>query len=151
MEFAKRWLLSQYDSNAWGGPEILRLETQEVEKVKHWEEGTLLLLEHACWIEGRKGRVPVRIMALVMPKDPRVRFWYSIASFKGLLLRLDEEGFIQPKKTFEPKGSRHHRRLFVWMRDAFMDTLKVPDHPDYLNAMAVSPSTPQTLSNNLTH
>ncbi|KAK4506910.1 hypothetical protein PRZ48_000643 [Zasmidium cellare] len=149
VEFAKRWLLSQYNSAFYGGPEILRMEKQEVEKVKHWEEGTLLLLEHACWIEGQEGKVPVRIMALVMPKDPRVRFWYSaIASFKGLLLRLDEEGFIHPKRTFEPKIDKHHRRLYVWMRDAFMEAMEVPHHPDYLNAITVR-SLPPDPSNNL--
>lgn len=139
VEFAKRWLLSQYNSNVYGGPEILRMETQEVEKVKHWEEGTVLLLENACWIQGSEGKVPARIMALVMPKDPRVRFWYSsIATFTELLIRLDRERFIELKKTLEPNVNKHHHRIYVWLRDAFMDTLKVPHHEDYLNAMTVS-------------
>lgn len=151
METAKDWFLSQYDSGVYGGPEILRMECQETEKVNHWEGGHLLLLEHGAWIEGRQGRVPVRIMALLMPNDPRVRFWYSaLASFKGLLATFEEQEYIELKTTLEPHGDSSHRvggrpdshcRLFVWLRDAFMEALKVPDHPDYLHAISVSPTT----------
>lgn len=147
METIKIWLRSQYDCAVYGGPEILRMEHQELEKVKHMEEGTLLQLEHAAWIEGKEGKVPIRIFALLMPKDPRVRFWFSaLASFKSLMIRLhDERKYIEVRTTLEPQHDSehgrpdHHCKIFTWLRDEFMTALKVPDHPEFIHAESVSP------------
>lgn len=138
MEVAKDWLLTQYNVREYLGPEVLRMEWQDLAEVKHGQEGKLVLLEQAAWVEGREGKVPVAILALVIPKDPRVRFYYSIfASFKGLLTTLDTNGFIQVKATIEPDNKPHHGRLYVWMREEFLKAIKIPEHPDYLHAESV--------------
>lgn len=94
-------------------------------------------------------------MALVMPKDSHVRFWYSVSSYNSLLVILKGKGYIEPLKTlevrpnhlmFDPKRSLgptdlrpdHHCRVYVWLREVFLRALEVPHSADYLNAMSLT-------------
>lgn len=88
-----------------------------------------------------------------MPKDPRVRFFYIQGSVTPLLERLASLNFIsETARIFKPTKSHldghdptppdHHCRLYIWLQEAFLASIAIPDHEDYVNAMALTDYAP---------
>ncbi|CAK4031249.1 proteasome subunit alpha type-3 [Lecanosticta acicola] len=135
-----------------GDPAILRIEGQELHTVDDSTEGHMLLLEHAAYIaldldKAFSSRLPVRILAILTPNDTNVRWFYSTLQYDSLLPNLQERGYISPLMTIEPRdplipetlrGKDHHKRVFTWLRDAFLKALQPPDSPDYINACSMT-------------
>lgn len=149
LQMIKFWQMQSFSKPLFGGdPFILRIEEQELHKVDNTKDAYLLLLEHAAYIplDGKgedKSRVQVRIMAMIVAKDPRVRWFYSVLKCDPLLLKLEESCVLTLLKTIEPRDlskprsvrkKDHHARIFTWMREAFLATLQPPHSPDYINA-----------------
>ena len=137
---AKEWLLHRLDVRKSGSPDFLRMETQELSELKNDTEGTLLLLEFAAWLNGT-AKQPVSIMAILLPHDPRIRWFYTVASLTNLLNLLEKLNFISIRTTFEP-GTHHHRQLFTFLSETFQRALHMPDHPNYRRAVAIKDYAP---------
>lgn len=116
-----------------------------------------MLLEQAAKIEdvefkGPCDGIPISVFALVMPKDPCVRFFYIQGPITSLLERLASEACISRMvRMIKPKsrvGGRehatpdHHCRLYTWLQEAFLSALAIPDHQDYANAMSLTDYAP---------
>lgn len=126
-------------------------------------QGTLILLDHAAYIPTKDGDMPVSILALLMPQDKYIRFFYSILPFTPLLHILEEtcndigQPFISFKKSVGAYSESNHRvtdeggedrpdrhcRLFVFVREAFERALEVPEHPDFISAESLTDYAPE--------
>lgn len=69
-----------------------------------------------------------------MPKDHRIRFFYSIESSSQILQELADLGMITMLASWE-SGSRNHQRLMTFFREQFVKAVEIPEHPDYINAL----------------
>ena len=149
LQMVKFWQIQNFSKPIFGGdPFILRVEEQELHNIDNTKDAYLLLLEHAAYIPlAGKGkddsRVQVSIVAMVIPKDSRVRWFYSVLKYDLLLEKLGEFCDLTPLKTIEPRDlskpqsvrtKDHHARLFTWLRESFLAVLHPPHSPDYINA-----------------
>ena len=107
------------------------------------KEGWMLLAEDAAFLNGDT-LLPVTIMAIFVPGDRKIRWFYTILKGSLVLKRLDEKNAIELDKSWNP-GSTLHKRLFTFVREYFTATLKVPDAPDWLNAQQVTDYCPDML------
>ncbi|KAK4636091.1 putative proteasome subunit alpha type-3 [Fulvia fulva] len=159
----KSWLETNLGSNIDTTLHIVRMEKQYLHLMsERHAPGTLVLLDHAAYIPANDGDVPVTILALVMEQDKYVRFFYSILPFTPLLHVLEDtsndsgQPFISFKKSVGAYTESKHRvtdeggenrpdrhcRLFVFFRETFERALKVPDHPDFVSAEAMTDYAP---------
>lgn len=158
LQMIKFWQIQSFSKPIFGGdPFILRIEEQELHKIENTKDAYLLLLEHAAYIPlAGKGeddsRVQVSIMAMVIPKDSRVRWFYSVLKYDPLLQKLEDLCGLTPLKTIEPRDlskprsvrkKDHHAHLFTWMREAFLATIRPPHSPDYINACGMTDWAPE--------
>lgn len=159
-QILKEWLIKQLGPFLAQDSHYLRLEPLELSTLEPNTTGSLILLEDAAHIQdaefkGRQNGIPIAIFALLMPGDPRVRFFYIQGPIAPLLERLASETCIaetarvvNPQKathlhrTTNPKPRDHHCKLYTWLRESFLSALAIPDHQDYANAMAMTDYAP---------
>ena len=139
---AKEWLLQQSVYHGSGSPDCLRLETQELSEMKPDAEGTLLVLDFAAWLAGGNARYPVSIMAILVPRDARIRWLWSLESSSYLLSELERLKLIEIRASWEPKTKRH-RQFFTFLVEAFERAHRFPDHIDYIRAMCITDYAPE--------
>lgn len=151
----KKWLFQQVNPYLEYNDHLIRIDPLELFRLEPKVTGSLILLEHAAHIEdvvdeGRRNGIPIAIFALLMPHDPRVRFFYVQGPITPLLERLAVEGCIsEHAQVIKPKGSHrtrplpdHHCRLYTWLQGAFLSAIAIPDHQDYANAMSLTDYAP---------
>ncbi|CZT15580.1 uncharacterized protein RCC_01431 [Ramularia collo-cygni] len=153
----KQWLLDQLNPFLEKDDHLLRIEPLEVFQLEPRRTGSLILLEDAAHIEdaehkGRSDGIPIAIFALLMPKDPRVRFFYIQGPITPLLNRLASELCIsETARVIKPTPHLHdnvdatpdhHCRIYTWLQEAFLSAIAIPDHKDYANAVSMTDYAP---------
>jgi hypothetical protein len=141
----KRWLCAQFDRQLDGCEDLLRMESLELDQMQPRVEGTLLLLEGIAHLDvaGSAGRgesavrIEVGIFGLFMPRDDRVRWFYSVIPYSTILAQLGQGGMISIQRSWEP-GGKAHGRLYTFVREYFPNALNFPHHPDYINAQSIT-------------
>ena len=142
----KTWLLHQFTQPAYSAPNILRMEAQSLHLLGPRKAGLLLVLRDACHSNG-DGKLPVTILALLLPHDDRIRWFYTILSTDGVLSHLENElGILEPKSATQyPPSCPKHKPLYCFLRTTFEKAVSVPHHPDYLAAQAITDYCPSIL------
>ncbi|KXT04377.1 hypothetical protein AC578_3586 [Pseudocercospora eumusae] len=153
----KEWLFQTLDSRLYGYPDMLRMESQELNSLQLKTEGKLLLLEGATTLDsnGGSGRkdsgagisqsaagAQIGIMGVFMPNDSKVRWFYCAVPYKYLLLHLASQHLLTLTKILEP-GSKHHARLYTFLQTSFTKAIHIPEAPDYLNAISITDYAPE--------
>ncbi|EME49712.1 hypothetical protein DOTSEDRAFT_76930 [Dothistroma septosporum NZE10] len=155
----KGWLETNLGSNIDTALQIVRMEKQNLHLIADpGASGTLILLDHAAYMPIGDGSTPVSIMALLIPQDKYIRFFYSILPFTPLLHTLgdtldnDGQPFISFKRAVGAytesthsvsDGPDRHCRLFFLIRETFERALRVPEHPDFINAESLTDYAPE--------
>ncbi|EME89511.1 uncharacterized protein MYCFIDRAFT_193418 [Pseudocercospora fijiensis CIRAD86] len=114
----KEWLFQSFDSRLYGHPDMLRMESQELDTLQLKTEGVF------------------------MPGDSKVRWYYSAVPYKYLLLHLTSKNLLTLTKILEP-GTTHHSRLYTFLQTSFSQATHIPEAPDYLNAISITDYAPE--------
>lgn len=147
----KRWLLNEFKKPENAAPGILRMECQDLHLIplrspRQREKGTLVLLDNAVFIQHGEARVAVSVLALFMPHDSKVRWFYcATSSFAPALLELAQKdmvtlrGELRPWKTKNrnengEKEMERYARLYTFLSQEFSNAIKKPEHADFLAA-----------------
>lgn len=93
---------------------------------------------------GDKERAEVMIIAILVPGDAKVRWFYSLLPFGTLLRTLQEKDVVRMAKEFTV-GTRGWRKLFTWVRSEFVTAVTLPHSPDYINALSLTDCCPPIL------
>ena len=107
------------------------------------KDGWMVLLVGGATVVGPPGgeKVPAAILAMLVPGDQRVRWFYTVLPIPQLLNRLDANNLIHLHKELAP-GTAEHRRLFTYLREAFTAATTPPHSQDYNNALALTDCCP---------
>jgi hypothetical protein len=111
----------------------LRLDDQALDRVWPEQLGQLVLLEGAATLEGKADQ-PISVFAIFVPKDERVRWFWTLKSPTSLLEELDYEELIG-KPACVPTSSPRHGGLYTFLTTAFHAATTFPHAPDYLAAV----------------
>lgn len=133
-------MLGQFANNNFGAPGVLRIEGQDLhslDSIGH-PEGSFVLLEDAAHLDG-EARKPITVIAVLVKGDPNVRWFYNMLPPRPMLDALVHAGCLtrMPGTALQP-GTDKHRRMFVYLREAFLKAVSIPDHPDYLAAQQIT-------------
>lgn len=107
---------------------------------KAGKPGWMLLAEDICFSGGRK----VVLIAVLLPREQRVRWFYSLLPIVSLLQILHKHNLLGVSKEFLPATPRHARFL-SYMREAFLAAVDIPHSPDYINAEGITDYCPGIL------
>ncbi|SMQ49538.1 unnamed protein product [Zymoseptoria tritici ST99CH_3D7] len=168
----KGWLLNSVKEGALER-RVIRMERLHLSDLPTETEGSLILLEYAAQAD----ELRISILALVMPRDPNIRWFYSAKPIDDLLTTLAELEYITTPLVREPTPDHriwgkvkkrepelriplprrmmngeeqegepdHHCRLFVFVRQCFLNSIAVPHHPDYIEALKFTDYSPEIM------
>lgn len=149
----KDWLLQSFNNDVYAADGIVRIENQElhllpVDRDGKAKEGWMLLAEDAALMETAFGDgkmdMQITIIAVLVPRDPRVRWFYTLLPIAPLLQRLDDLQLIHLHRAWNP-GSHHHKRFSAYIREEFTAAIAIPEAPDFLNAEQLTDCCPPML------
>ena len=135
-QLLKQWTFQKFGQAALHIPNILRNEHLELETLRPGQGGTLVWLEGAAHLSGDRA-VPVSIIAVFVPRDPKVRWCWSVQDVSSALRWLEDRRYIQLAKALAP-GTPSHKRFFTFQRGAFEDVIQLPEYADYQTAMKIT-------------
>lgn len=135
----KKWLLGRFTHPSLSAPGILRMESQNLHRLTSKTAGRLLVLDHACHFSGDPRR-PITILALVIPHDDSIRWFYTILPLDEILHHLtDDLGALGSRLEIQHShDSPKHKQLYLFLQIEFTKTLEVPDHLDHLTAQSMT-------------
>ncbi|KAK4976836.1 hypothetical protein LTR42_002881 [Elasticomyces elasticus] len=124
-------------------PLTLRLEDQKVNLIDQKKPAHLVVLNDAAHLDGEPRR-PVVVLAVLTKGDSKIRWYYSDHPSDEVLKALDNKKCLASSTaTVEVKPVREkHKRLFVFLRQAFEQAIKIPEHPDFIAAMILTDYSP---------
>ncbi|KAK4901517.1 hypothetical protein LTR27_001289 [Elasticomyces elasticus] len=124
-------------------PLTLRLEDQKVNIIDQKKPAHLVVLNDAAHFDGDPRR-PVVVLAVLIKGDNKIRWYYSDHPSDEVLKALDKKKcLVSSTATVEVKpGGEKHKRLFVFLRQAFEQAIKIPEHPDFIAAMILTDYSP---------
>lgn len=146
----KDWLIQSFNNPHLAAPGIVRIERQKLESIADRENAWMLMAEdaavmHTDFLGKEKSGLPVTILAIILPHDEKIRWFYTILSPSPVLQRLDNHNLIQLARFFNP-GSNHHTRLTTFISSAFTAATAIPHHPDFLAAESITDYSPPILN-----
>ncbi|KAK3705694.1 hypothetical protein LTR37_013137 [Vermiconidia calcicola] len=151
----KKWLVAKCGNRKMFAPGAIRMEGQKLhgEKMKSIGEGGpggwLLLAEDAAHIHSstsyKKISHPISILAVIVPGDPDVRWFYTVLPISSLLKDLSNKNLLDPSVRQWHSGSKHHKRLYTFLTTAFTAATTFPDSEDYRNAEQITDCCPPIL------
>ncbi|EMC99931.1 hypothetical protein BAUCODRAFT_356011 [Baudoinia panamericana UAMH 10762] len=133
----KRFLLEKFASAAVTTPSLLRMESQDLYQIRSNETHYLVLLESAVHMNANLG-LPLTVYALINKQDHKIRWFYSIFRSGNVLKSLSEHGCLTESVKKLHAHSIKHKRLLVFLREAFLNAARIPDAPDYLEAQKLT-------------
>ena len=142
----KDWLLQSFGRQELFAPGIVRMESLELHlmpkeaKKAGGKGGWMLLAKDICCHQER----PVTVIAVLVPGDQRVRWFYTILPVGPLLTRLDNGNLLSNPKEIQP-GTHRHRRFTTYIREEFLHAVTIPHSPDYKNAEAITDCCPEII------
>ncbi|KAK5701920.1 hypothetical protein LTR97_004738 [Elasticomyces elasticus] len=121
----------------------LRLEDQKANLIDQKKPAHLVVLNDAAHFDGEPRR-PVVVLAVLIKGDSKIRWYYSDHPSDEVLKALDNKKCLASSTaTVEVKpGREKHKRLFVFLRQAFEQAIKIPEHPDFIAAMILTDYSP---------
>ncbi|KAK5740542.1 hypothetical protein LTR17_004579 [Elasticomyces elasticus] len=136
-----KWL--EFCNNEATAPLTLRLEDQKVNLIDQNKPAHLVVLNEAAHFDGDPRR-PVVVLAVLIKGDNKIRWYYSDHPSEEVLRALDNKKcLVSSTSTVEVKpGKEKHKRLFVFLRQAFEQAIKIPEHPDFIAAMILTDYSP---------
>ncbi|TKA26855.1 hypothetical protein B0A50_04301 [Salinomyces thailandicus] len=141
----KQWLLEQLSGPDFAAPGILRMETLALHDLDDAKEGRVVLMQGAVHLGGDPER-PVTILAVSAKGDKHLRFFYTILPIGPLLKHLDDFNCLsEPVTTVLQPHTHKHKRLFTFLTQAFLTAIRVPDHPDFIEAQRITDYCPSIL------
>ncbi|KAK4539924.1 hypothetical protein LTR36_009966 [Oleoguttula mirabilis] len=157
----KKWMLGQFthaNQTFAGLPEgHLRIERQHLHTLLdddgHVKKagGTFVVLEGAAHLGGDV-RKPLTVMAVLVKGDKDVRWFYNLLPSQAIVDPLARAGCIATNgpghAELQPRTVKHGR-LFVYLREAFLKAVKIPEHPHYLAAQQLTDYCPGMLDPDL--
>ncbi|KAK3642419.1 hypothetical protein LTR56_010772 [Elasticomyces elasticus] len=136
-----KWL--EFCNHEATAPLTLRLEDQRVKLIDQKKPAHLVVQNDAAHFDGEPRR-PVVVLAVLIKGDSKIRWYYSDHPSDEVLKALDNKKCLASSTaTVEVKpGREKHKRLFVFLRQAFEQAIKIPEHPDFIAAMILTDYSP---------
>ncbi|KAK3700916.1 hypothetical protein LTR37_015719 [Vermiconidia calcicola] len=151
----KKWLVAKCCNWKMFAPGAIRMEGQKLHgaKMRSVEDGGkgawILLAEDAAHIHrsaNNKISYPISILAVIVPGDPDVRWFYTVLPISSLLKHLDHENLLDPSvRQWQSSESKHHKRLYTFLTTAFTAATTFPDSEDWRNAEQITDCCPPIL------
>ncbi|KAK3659760.1 hypothetical protein LTR56_001124 [Elasticomyces elasticus] len=137
-----KWL--EFCNNEATAPLTLRLEDQQVKLIDQKKPAHLVVLNDAAHFDGEPRR-PVVVLAVLIKGDSKIRWYYSDHPSDEVLVALNNKKCLTSPidSAIEVKpGRKKHNKLFIFLRQAFEQAIKIPEHPDFVAAMILTDYSP---------
>jgi hypothetical protein len=166
----KKWLLRSLPNELRHGNRALQMVTLKLSELQPETKGSLVLLEDAARL-ARPDGMRISILALILPGDEDIRWFYTVNTVSPLLTDLTERGFITAPMSRDPtpdhrvwehvktgeqsvrrrivdgqeqkEGPDHHCRLYNFFSRAFLAAIAIPHHPEFVEALKFTDYSPE--------
>ncbi|KAK5679893.1 hypothetical protein LTS10_007841 [Elasticomyces elasticus] len=140
-----KWL--KFCNNEATAPLTLRLEDQKLDLISKNKPAHLVVLDDAAHFDGDPRR-PVVVLAVLIKGDNKIHWFYSAklasnSTLPDFIFALKQKGECEDTTGVQIRsGGNKHNKLFVFLRQAFEQAIKIPEHPVFIAAMILTDYSP---------